>query len=118
MSADETPSGKNSSAEDPTREALASLFVTSFVHNATTATAEWLEDGASAFEASLNKALAGTYTASDLAKDSAALWARTVKHALRMLPTPGPGEVVEETRSAAGGEGVEVAALRRRSVGA
>jgi hypothetical protein len=117
MSTDETPRGKNSSAEDPTREELASLFVTSFVHNATTATADWLLDGAKAFEASLNKALAGTYTASDLAKDSAALWARSVKHALRML-TPGRGEVVEETKPAVAGEGVEVAAQRRRSIGA
>ena len=117
MSTDETPRAENSSAEDPTREELASLFVTSFVHNATAATTDWLQDGAKAFEASLSKALAGTYTASDLAKDSAALWARSVKHALRML-TPGPGEVVEETKTVAEREGVEVATLRRRSVGA
>lgn len=114
MTTDEPQSGTDPSAEDPTREKLASLFLTSFVHNATAATAEWLQDGAKAFDASFTKALAGTYTASDLAKDSAALWASSVKHALRML-TPGPGEVVEAPKTAAESEGLVVAATRRRA---
>jgi len=107
MSTDKDPSGKDSSnkksrgedpsGQDPPLEEVALFFVTSFVHNAADATAEWLQDGARAFDASLNKALAGKYTSSDLAKDSAALWARSVRHALRLLPTPAPGGVAEET---------------------
>ncbi|MGH9290796.1 MAG: hypothetical protein ACRD0V_21290, partial [Acidimicrobiales bacterium] len=48
-------------------------------------------------DASLNKALAGEYTSSDLVKDAASLWARSVRHALRLLPAAGPGGVAEET---------------------
>jgi hypothetical protein len=91
------PSSKDPSSKDPARVELATFFVTSFVHNSANATAEWLQDGATAFDTSLNKALAGTYTSSDLVKDWAALWARSVRHALRMLPATGPGGAAETT---------------------
>ena len=96
MPTDKDPSGKDPSGKDPPLEETAMFFVTSFVHNAADATAEWLQDGAKALDASLNKALAGKYTSSDFVQDSAALWARSVRHALRLLPTPGPGGVAEE----------------------
>jgi hypothetical protein len=102
MSTDMNPGGRDSSSRDPTREELAVFVVTSFVHNAADATAEWLRDGAKAFDASLNKALAGEYTASDLVKDSADLWARSVRQALRVLPTSGPDAGVEETTTEQG----------------
>jgi hypothetical protein len=95
--------GRDPAAEDPTREELAMFVVTSFVNNAANATAEWMRDGAEALEASLDKALKGKYTSSDLAKDSAALWARSVRHALRVLPTPSSDDGEETTATAGRG---------------
>jgi hypothetical protein len=79
------------SDEDNDLEDIPTFLVTNFVDNVTCAAVDFLQYSAKAFEKSLNTALAGEYTASTLAKDSAALWARNVRFLSQVFSVGVPG---------------------------
>jgi hypothetical protein len=88
----EQPGAAAPSDEDKDLQEIATFLVTTFVENATSAAVDFLQQTSKAFEESLNTALAGKYTASALAKDSAALWARNVRFLSQLFSVGVPGK--------------------------
>ena len=86
--------------EDQTREEVAAALARQFVDRATAATVAWLKDSASAFGTCLTGAVAGTYTANDLAKDAAAQWARNVAYVAGVCGLGDEGDDAHETTRA------------------
>jgi len=80
------------SDEDKDLQEVATFLVNTFVENATSAAVDFLQQTTKAFEESLNTALAGKYTTSTLAKDSAALWARNVRFVSQLFSVGVPGK--------------------------
>jgi hypothetical protein len=88
----EQPDPTAPSDDDNDLEDIPTFLVTNFVDNVTCAAVDFLQYSAKAFEKSLNTALAGEYTASILAKDTAALWARNVRFLSQVFSVGVPGK--------------------------
>lgn len=92
-SANETPGDQGAGDRDQQAEE-AKLFVTTAVRKFADETADWMKESADAFNACFEKALKGEpkgengeqrgYTADELVKDMADMWARNVKYLARL----------------------------------
>jgi hypothetical protein len=100
-SANESPRDQGTGDRDQQAEE-AKLFVTTAVKKFADETAAWMKESADAFDACFEKALKGEpkgetgeqrgYTADELVKDMADMWARNVKYLARLVKIGVPGE--------------------------
>jgi hypothetical protein len=103
-SANESPGDQGAGDRDQRAEEV-KLFVTTSVKKFADETADWMKESADAFNACFEKALKGEpkgdngqprgYTADELVKDMADMWARNVKYLARLarigVPDDGGG---------------------------
>jgi hypothetical protein len=92
----EEPPAEPTPGCEATTEDAAAFLVAKMVRNAADATAEWLQDSATAFETSIKTAVKGGYSTDQLAKDAAKMWKRNLTLAARLLVASQPSTKPDE----------------------
>jgi hypothetical protein len=88
----ESPKAEGDEAQ-PTGTEAAQAFVTGFVDRFAQETATWIKDSARTFNSCFEKALSPAgYTANELVRDAAAMWAVNLEYLGRLVRLGAPGD--------------------------